>query len=282
MNAAATHDSLAGAAMHVLGAGGASAQVLEHGAQLVSWRSAGAPQLERLYLSPLARLGVGEAVRGGAPVIFPQFERRGPDRSLPRHGFARQRLWLVQSATPEGVVLRLEDDESLRAAWPHPFALTLKAELAADELRLTLECENTGAQPFEFSAALHTYLRVDALKDVRIEGLQGLDYIDCTDADALRTQRDAALSIEGEVDRIYRRAGARTLVVRQPGSAVASSLTGFDEVVVWNPGPRAAAIADLPAGDESRFVCVEAAIVTAPPRLAPGERWSGQQRLRAL
>ncbi len=64
---------------------GAQAIVLLHGAQLVSWIPAGGK--EQLYLSPQALYEAGKAVRGGVPVVFPQFEKRGPDRSLPRHGW---------------------------------------------------------------------------------------------------------------------------------------------------------------------------------------------------
>jgi len=34
-------------------------------------------------------------------------------------------------------------------------------------------------------------------------------------------------------------------------------------------------------GDYRRFVCVEAATVGSPVRLAPGERWEGTQTLEA-
>ena len=73
---------------------GSHATVLLHGAHVLSWHAAGWG--EQLYLSPAAGLGAlqsGQAIRGGVPVIFPQFELKGPDTSLPRHGLARQRAW---------------------------------------------------------------------------------------------------------------------------------------------------------------------------------------------
>ena len=36
-----------------------------------------------------------QPIRGGVPVIFPQFGR--PDQSLPMHGFARSSLWTVDA-----------------------------------------------------------------------------------------------------------------------------------------------------------------------------------------
>ena len=68
---------------------GSAAVVLLHGAHVLSWQAGGWG--EQLYLSPKAVAAEGKAVRGGIPVIFPQFEQRGPDRSLPRHGLSRTR-----------------------------------------------------------------------------------------------------------------------------------------------------------------------------------------------
>ena len=64
--------------------------VLQHGAQILSWMTADG--VERLYCT--SRLpSEPKPVRGGVPVIFPQFNQRGPDFTLPRHGFARQLRW---------------------------------------------------------------------------------------------------------------------------------------------------------------------------------------------
>src|SRR4051812_42927255 len=69
---------------------GDEAVLSPHGAQLLSWRPAG--EQEQVYLSPLSHPAPGVAVRGGAPICFPQFSNRGP---LAKHGFARTRRWVV-------------------------------------------------------------------------------------------------------------------------------------------------------------------------------------------
>ena len=84
-------DVLGQPALKIQSPDGAQATVLLHGGHLVSWKPAGGE--EQLYLSPTAVAGQGQAIRGGVPVIFPQFEQRGPDVSLPRHGLARTRTW---------------------------------------------------------------------------------------------------------------------------------------------------------------------------------------------
>ena len=53
---------------------------------------------------------------------------------------------------------------------------------------------------------------------------------------------------------------------------------GFDDAVVWNPGPvRSAEIDDLPDHDWQRFLCVEAAAIGTPVTLAPGQEWVARQ-----
>jgi len=263
---------------------GASATVALHGAHLLSWRTADGR--ERLYLSPTTRSGPGQAVRGGVPVIFPQFSQRGPDTSLPRHGFARARAWhaLPSPAGPgAAVMLRLVDDDATRAIWPQAFELTLGVRLQGEQLGIELACTNTGSSSFAFSAALHSYFAVDRIDSTRLDGLQGTRFLDTT-GDREQVDAAPAVAFDGqEIDRIHWGVGERALTLRTPTAALRIESDGFDDAVVWNPGPhKAAALNDLGRGDEAHFVCVEAAAIGAPPRLAPGERWRGAQKLSAL
>ena len=84
------------AVTHLRSSDGATATIADHGAHLLSWCPAGG--MEALYLSPTSRYGATDAIRGGVPVIFPQFGEQGPGK---RHGFARVRRWDLQSASIE-------------------------------------------------------------------------------------------------------------------------------------------------------------------------------------
>ena len=258
---------------------GAQATVLLHGGQLVSWIPAG--DQERLYLSPQARFGEGQAVRGGVPVIFPQFEQHGP---LPRHGLARTRAWQwVEGAVRGGAaigVLRLTDDEASRAIWPHRFEAELSFSFAGLQLEVELAVTNTGEAPFDFTAALHSYLLIDDLKHARLAGLYGVRYLDKLTGQTQPQELDP-LGFIGEIDRIYYDAhqihkAPLTLATAMGRMAISSE--GFDDVVVWNPGPaQAAMMADLPDGDWQHFLCVEAAAIGRPVTLAPGQEWIARQ-----
>jgi glucose-6-phosphate 1-epimerase len=258
---------------------GATAVVLLHGAQVVSWRPAGGG--ERLFLSERCRFGAGAAVRGGVPVIFPQFGTRGP---LPRHGLVRTVPWTLSRAETGAddalAVLQLTDDESTRAAWPHAFALELTVCVRAGRLDVELAATNTGEAAFDFTAALHTYLAVDDVASVRLIGLQGCRYEDCV-AGAERVEDGYALRAAGEVDRVYLDVPA-PLRLDGAGVPLRIEAANFPDVVVWNPGrDGAAALADLAPEAFRRFLCVEAACVGRPLRLDPGAHWWGRQTLLA-
>lgn len=250
---------------------GATALVALHGAHVLSWIPADGR--ERLFLSERAKYGEGQAIRGGIPVIFPQFGERG---AYGRHGFARTLPWNFTGIVDGRAVFELRDSERT-AHWPHAFAAQLHIALAATTLELTLDIGNTGEHAFAFTAALHTYLRVDALENVTLHGLQGCDYEDSAAGGLLRREDNAAIRFDGEVDRIYGDVVA-PLTLADAQHELTIEQNGFADAVVWNPGEHLAArIGDLAPGDYRRFVCVEAGAVLQPQTLAPGERWSGTQ-----
>ena len=258
---------------------GARATILLHGGHLLSWIPAGGQ--EQLYVSPTSRYGEGQAVRGGVPVIFPQFSSRG---TLPRHGFLRTRGWQHVEMPTQGkhaqAVLRFVDDDATRALWPHEFEAEITVSLVGQQLDIEFAVTNTGESPFEFSVALHTYLRTNDVLKAQLEGLQGVKYEDNTTGQWQQQWGDVT-QVVGEVDRLYHDAPP-TLTLRELGRKLAITHAGFTDVVVWNPGPRKAAqLDDLPDGDWQKMLCVEAARVIDPVTLPPGAEWAGMQTLIA-
>ena len=252
---------------------GATALVALHGAQVLSWIPVDGR--ERLFLGERAQLEAGSAIRGGIPVIFPQFAGRGV---LRKHGFARLLDWSFAGVVDDAAQFELRDGPAT-ADWPHAFACRLSVALSAARLTVTLEVENRGDTAFDFTAALHTYLRVDGLAGAAVEGLQGCDYEDSANGGTLHRQHDWQVGFDGETDRIYGDVVA-PLALLDGGHRLDIEHDGFGDTVVWNPGERlAAGIADLAPGEHDRFVCVEAGQVLQPVALAPGERWRGVQVL---
>ncbi|MCV2358121.1 D-hexose-6-phosphate mutarotase [Paucibacter sp. TC2R-5] len=271
-------------AIELVSPDGARATVLLHGGHLVSWQPAGAD--EQLYMSPKSAFASGQAIRGGVPVIFPQFAARGP---LQRHGFARTKPWVLvmaeQGKDDALAVLRLCDDAATRMFWPHAFELELSVRISGREIQIELACENKGEEAFEFTSALHSYLRVADIDSTSLQGLTAMRYWDSVD-EMEKVQRVDLLLPGGDLDRIYHRVReSMTLKERLATSERRLQIAqqGFEDAVVWNPGAeKCAALADMPADGYKHMLCVEAAAIEAPLRLAAGESWAGMQTLTLL
>lgn len=240
---------------------GAEAIVTLYGAHLVSWKTADGRQ--RLFCSARSALDGSRAIRGGVPVIFPQFAERGNGM---RHGFARVSNWRLADSGAGYAVFALTSADLAPAsmqAWPHGFELRLRVALQGGTLALALEVRNTGADAFGFSSALHTYFLVDALGDIAIEGVQ-----------------QGQLRIADKIDRIYPDIKAG-ITLTQPGGTLTLAQSGFRDAVVWNPGAAdTAALADMEDDEYLRFVCIEPALIE-PATLQPGAVWRGEHQVQA-
>ncbi|NEX63952.1 D-hexose-6-phosphate mutarotase [Noviherbaspirillum galbum] len=264
---------------------GAQATVSLFGAQVLSWIPAGGK--DQLFLSKRSALDGSKAIRGGIPLIFPQFSDRGPGT---RHGFARLSHWrrlhgdvsgrdAMPSALPPGSGIAefgLEHGDPLGAPWPHRFSLRFRVGVGADRLELSLQVRNAGDSVFRFSAALHTYHGVTDIDGVRVDGLGGCTFLDQTDGGREKTQHEALLALRGTQDRIYPATPDR-LAMRDDAREIIMHQTGFTDTVVWNPGP-AAGLSDMADEEHRRFVCIEPACIT-PLELAPGATWTGSHLL---
>lgn len=256
---------------------GASAIATLQGAHLVSWIPAGGE--ECLYVSERSPFEAGRPIRGGIPVVFPQFADRGP---LAQHGFARTRAWTFAGASESEagtrVAFALESSPETLVLWPHAFRLELGATIGGPRLDVELRVANTGDAAFAFTAALHTYLRVSEAAEVRLRGLRGKSYV---------TRGESATSVEARelvtaaepIDRVYFATPSATRL-EDEGRALLIEQRGFTDTVVWNPGrERAAQMADMPPDGYRRMLCVEAAAIEPAVVLQPGAAWSGGQRV---
>jgi glucose-6-phosphate 1-epimerase len=256
---------------------GSTCTIALHGAHMLGWTTADG--VERLYLSPDAVFDGQAAIRGGVPVCWPQFNQRGP---LAKHGFARNMAWQAEpfdAAAPGEVRLVLSDSDATRALWPHGFRATLTIALTPQGLRTALDVANTGAAPWSFTAALHTYLQVDEIADARLEGLQGAARWDAV-RDVRHPEAAEALRFGDEFDSVYAAPAAPLRLVQPRGTVEIAQSASCTETVVWNPGPLLAAkLSDLPDDGWRHMLCVEAARIDEAVLLQPGAAWQGWQQL---
>jgi glucose-6-phosphate 1-epimerase len=262
-------------------ADGATAEIRRHGAHVTSWRPAPGGE-ERLFLSSTSEFAPGTAIRGGVPIIFPQF---GPNGPLPRHGFARTTTWAMgaigrasNGMAEANFVLR--DSPETLAIWDASFMAVTTVRILGDQLAIAFSVENLGDSAFSFTAALHTYLRVTDVREVAITGLRDGRYR-VPGSSALIDDTDDTVRVGDSLERVYVNAPPR-VVLRDGAHSMLIAAEGFPDAVLWNPGPKdAAKIHDLEPGGERRFVCIEAAVVQDPVVLGPRRRWMGSQTLTA-
>ena len=257
--------------------GGDRVVVAHHGAHVLSWLASGR---ERLYLSSQSLMNDRAAIRGGIPVCFPQFNMRG---DLPKHGFARNLSWQAHAphlqADQAHLVLALGDSALTRQWWDQAFEARLLIELTPGALQIELAVRNTDTKTLEFTGALHSYLAVSDVAHARLLGLGGRAEWDAvSDRHGLAA---AELRFAGEFDRVYSAAAQGYALHDGPHTLAIEQDEDWAQTVVWNPGAdKCAQLADMPLDGWQHMLCVEAAQVYEPIRIAPGDFWQGAQRLR--
>ena len=253
------------------------------GAQLMSAIAGGEGRSCEVFFSSGRSLGPLSPVRGGVPVMFPQFNELGP---LAKHGLVRTAIWR-EAAPPTdappggGFSYQLTVDQSLDQRWPHVARLTLNAHAVDGALEIELSVLNIGQSTFDWTGGLHPYFSVSDSLTATLSGLEGCALRDRYDALAT-TERAGMLSWTGEAfERLYAEAPPLTLAAGT--HRLRLSCTGFDQWMVWNPGRELAqSIADLAPDAWRRFVCIEPVVVSRPSRLSPGENFLGRLRIEFL
>ncbi len=260
----------------------ATAEIYLHGAHLTSWIPTGAEEV--IFLSSKAQYQEGKAIRGGVPICFPWFNAKTDDPKAPSHGLVRTKTWGLESIIHEGsaiaVSLSTTSDEATRKWWPHEFRAVQRITISS-HLQMELTVTNSGAAPFTFQEALHTYYRVENVRYVRLVGLDYISYLDNTEGNVEKLQYGDSTFTQ-RIDNAYLNTEA-DLVLIDPTLKrhIHIGKQNSHNTVVWNPWAElAGGMADL--GDEwPHFLCVEAANIRANAvTLQPGEQHTMTANIR--
>ncbi len=260
-------------------ADGSSAEIYLHGAHLTSWKSPAG--IERLFVSRKAIYAPDKPIRGGIPLVFPQFGTG----TLPAHGIARTLPWQVIETRFEGespaITLQLIASEATKSIWPHDFSLELSVSLK-NKLHAEVSITNHGTSSFSFQWAFHTYFALNSIAQCRVRPLKGVRYLDSLRARESVIETAEELVIEKEVDRIYCQAPDCLEIVEGNYPRYTIEKRGLPDAVVWNPWTeRSKAIADLEAEEYREFLCVECGLVEKPVLLAKGTTYSASMLLQS-
>jgi galactose mutarotase-like enzyme len=98
-----------------------------------------------------------------SPVLFPivgglkenTFKVKNDSYSLPRHGFAREMIFNLESKTADEAVFFLSSNEETLKVYPYSFIFKITYKLVANELSVTYQVENTGKTGMLFSVGAH-------------------------------------------------------------------------------------------------------------------------------
>ena len=251
------------------------------GAQLLEFSTANGKPL--LWLSPNCNFSAGTALRGGVPVCLPWFGPHPTDPKKPKHGFARNQPWQLNNAA-----LLSDGTAELTFAFNSPanelFAFNFSAELSmtlGNTVKLAITVTNNDTQAFDCSWVLHSYYKVNSLNTVRVQGLAGRTYLDNLENHAEKYQQ-GDVDFPYEVDRVFPDIKNDLTIVNE--SSIAITHHNCPSVVVWNPGAgNAAKMADVGAGNEQQFICVErGAVMQERWNLKAGESESAWVELREI
>nr|CAB3482552.1 unnamed protein product [Digitaria exilis] len=254
------------------GARNCCAEVYLYGGQVTSWKNDNGEEL--LFLS----------------------SKFGTHGNLEQHGFARNRFWAIDSNPPPlpvnpaikafvDLILK-PSDEDLKI-WPHSFEFRLRVALGpSGDLSLTSRIRNTNkdGRPFSYTFAYHTYFSVSDISEVRVEGLETMDYLDNLKAKERFTEQGDAIVFETEVDKVYLAAPSKIAIIdHEKKKTFVVTKEGLPDAVVWNPwDKKAKAMQDFGDGEYKNMLCVEPAAVEKPITLKPGEEWKGRLALSAV
>ncbi len=106
---------------------------------------------------------------GQSPVLFPivgalkneQYIFEGKTYELPRHGFARRRVFDIKESSENEVIFELKSDEESLKIYPFEFSLEIKYTLAENKLTVSYQVKNLSKKEMYFSLGAHPGFAID-------------------------------------------------------------------------------------------------------------------------
>ncbi|GAM24907.1 hypothetical protein SAMD00019534_080820 [Acytostelium subglobosum LB1] len=252
-----------------------SCLVYLHGAHVTSFKTNGN---EHFFMSEKSVYEPFKALRGGIPLIFPQF---GAGK-IQTHGFARNMQWSIKTTFVDemrgsvGVEFELVDDDYSRKIWPCSFHAVYCITLHKDRLELSFATKNTDHKAFDFQLALHTYFAISNIQNVRVDGLHGYSYIDKMKNAEIDVEKRQSVTIQEETDRVYLNTNTSQPLLliddHNKSRITLQSQANLNDAVVWNPWiEKAKRMEDFGDLEYPKMICIEAGVIDKPAILEPGQ-----------
>ena len=112
-----------------------------------------------------------------SPVLFPivgalkdnSYQYGGKQYQLPRHGFAREKSFVVTHQSEAAITFSLQSDDSTSAVYPFQFIFSISYTLSGNELTVGYRVQNTGADTMYFSVGGHPAFKVPLVAGTQYE-----------------------------------------------------------------------------------------------------------------
>ncbi|SDF16654.1 aldose 1-epimerase family protein [Epilithonimonas hungarica] len=106
---------------------------------------------------------------GISPVLFPivgalkdeQYIFEGQTYELPRHGFARRRIFTLKESSENEVIFELKSDEESLKIYPFEFSLEIIYTLVEKKLTVSYQVKNLSEKEMHFSLGAHPGFAID-------------------------------------------------------------------------------------------------------------------------
>ena len=117
---------------------------------------------------------------GQSPVLFPtvgalkddQYIFDGQTYEMPRHGFARRKIFEVKNSSENEVIFQLYSDDETLKFYPFEFSLEIRYTLTENKLTVSYQVKNKSEKEMYFSLGAHPGFAVDTEN-----GLKYDDYV---------------------------------------------------------------------------------------------------------
>lgn len=293
-------------------ASGAKCIAYPYGATITSFETSEKHQV--LFVSQLAKRDGSKAIRGGIPLVFPQFGQ--PNKDMPQHGFLRCNYWtpgkIFDNESEAGCEFSLDLKNVIHGRgsdgkWSLDMSqqsglnvtVTLVVKITSNTLSTTCHFTNTGNIPFEYQTLFHTYYKVHGSTALQpdccnVQGFKGYQVYDQITKEHL-VQDEERIIIDREVDRIYTPPASvnNVNVTISTGSDRSKvSMNAFAKMdgkdipvscVVWNPFvDKAKAMADFGDDEYHEMICIEPGILSGKDVMEVGQRVEFTQIISVL
>ncbi|KAL8550561.1 hypothetical protein ACS0TY_009113 [Phlomoides rotata] len=261
--------------------GGSSLEVLLNGGHVVSWKNDRGEELLFIRNKNAGR----SAIFGGISIAFPQATSLVPFEA---NEYVRTRLWSLDCSpldhtsndSQSSVNLVLGSSDKDLKKWPCRFELRIRISISPGKLTLMPSVINVGDKSFSFTFAMRNCLSVSDISEVRVEGLETLDYLDNSLRKERFTEQADALTFDGEVNRIYLNTPSKTAVIDHGKKRTfVVHKQGLPDAGVWNPWDKHGKSVPFLGDEYKTMLSVNSSVVEKPIVLKPYQVWRGFQEI---